>query len=490
MKVSTGQVLLRKRAELTDDRRGVTLVEVLMSLMIMAIGVSSVAVLFPISVLRSIKASQLTNATILKHNVDVLTDVQSELIFDPDGDYRSNLGVAARRTTLDEHFRTPAARNYIVDPVGFYTHLDDQQVGLNANGSAPGFAGTFGNTGTDAFGVPRWGGGLTATDGRGPIDAAHRKAIRLKAMALANQGDGWETQIDAQAVGLVTGGVTLSADLDLSQVPTAQLVLPPDGNGGYLVADPELYRVVVFSLDGRFSQAYPLVAINRTASPQIAYFSEDLNNNGGLDALEDVNMNGAVDIRSLPAEFGGVVTRVLLQSKRVNDYSWMLNVRRRGDGQARSVDVVVRFNDGVSITDERVFQATFVPSSSTPPVTRRSVWVRKPSRSTPADTTEPKIRKGGFVFDAINGIWYRIQDVQDAPLFPAAGSLFNDFDYLVTLQEDIKATDGAGAVTGTPLTLAPVPAGPYGAAMFPTGIVDVYPMGSRNVPEHLKVPAF
>jgi len=41
---------------------GVTLTEVLMSLMIMSIGISSVMVLFPISVLRSAQSTQLTNA--------------------------------------------------------------------------------------------------------------------------------------------------------------------------------------------------------------------------------------------------------------------------------------------------------------------------------------------------------------------------------------------------------------------------------------------
>ncbi|MFN7868522.1 MAG: prepilin-type N-terminal cleavage/methylation domain-containing protein, partial [Planctomyces sp.] len=43
---------------------GVTLTEVLMSLMIMSIGISSVMVLFPISVLRSAQSTQLTNAAI------------------------------------------------------------------------------------------------------------------------------------------------------------------------------------------------------------------------------------------------------------------------------------------------------------------------------------------------------------------------------------------------------------------------------------------
>ncbi|MEQ9409708.1 MAG: prepilin-type N-terminal cleavage/methylation domain-containing protein [Fuerstiella sp.] len=457
------------------SRSGVTLVEVLMALMIMSIGVSAVAVLFPISVLRSIQATQLTNAAIVKLNLETLVDVQPELIFDPDGDYNPSASLAARRATLEEHFRAPASRNYIVDPVGFYTHLFDGN---------PAAAAMFGNDGTAPAGaITRFGGGITLTNGRNinrqppPLTANELAALRLKALALANQGDGWETQIDAQPGALVAGGVRISTDLDLTQVPTAQLVLPPDGSGGYLLEDPELYRIVMFSLDGKFSQALPLTAIDTTNN--IAFYTEDTNGNGNKDAGEDVNMNGVLDVRTLPTEFGGIVSRVLLQSRKISDYSWMLNVRRRGDGQARSVDVVVRFSDGVSLTDERLFEATFVPSTAAS--TSRFVWVRKPIRSNPTDTTEPNIRKGKFIFDAFNGIWYRIQDVQERPTFGTGNPNWMNFDYLVTVEQAIGANAGAGTLAG---------AGPFGAAMFPTGIVDVYPMGSRNLPDDMQVPTF
>ena len=45
-----------------QNRRGVTLTEVLMSMLIMAIGVSFVAAVFPLSLLRSIQGAQLTGA--------------------------------------------------------------------------------------------------------------------------------------------------------------------------------------------------------------------------------------------------------------------------------------------------------------------------------------------------------------------------------------------------------------------------------------------
>ena len=91
------------------ERSGVTLTEVLMSLMIMSIGISAVAVLFPISVLRSVQATQLTNAAILKRNAQALLDMRQELVFDPDGD-----------GNFDEHIGAQQELNYIVDPSGYF----------------------------------------------------------------------------------------------------------------------------------------------------------------------------------------------------------------------------------------------------------------------------------------------------------------------------------------------------------------------------------
>ena len=102
-----------------NRRGGTTLTEVLMSLMIMSIGIVTVATLFPISVLRSVHATQLTQATVLRYNAEALIDLhynlddltifptpdwtRKNLVFDPDDD-----------GNFDEHFGT----SYLIDPLG------------------------------------------------------------------------------------------------------------------------------------------------------------------------------------------------------------------------------------------------------------------------------------------------------------------------------------------------------------------------------------
>ena len=62
-------------AALPARRDGSTLTEVLVALLIMSIGLVSVAVMFPLSVLRSIKGAQLTAATDARYNAEAMLTV-------------------------------------------------------------------------------------------------------------------------------------------------------------------------------------------------------------------------------------------------------------------------------------------------------------------------------------------------------------------------------------------------------------------------------
>ena len=499
----------RKRANAASA--GVTLVEVLMALMIMSIGVTSVAVLFPISMLRSLEATQLTQAAIIKRNVETILQIQPGLLFDPDAD-----------GNLAEHFRRATSRNYIVDPVGFYTHIADGN-SSGTNNYAQVFGNVNGAAQVDAKGDPqvggvtRFGGGLRTLNGLtvegGGLSATQAEALRLAALALAGEGDGWTTQLETNSVGALqtdgTGVIGIQLpNLDLTAVPCSFLFAGTILNN---IRDPELYRVVVFDAAGKISQTFPLLYVDTTQN--IVSWKEDF---GGT--WRDFNANGVNDARYLPAEIqANGVSRVLIQSRRVADYSWMLSVRRRSDGVVRNVDVVVKFSDGADATDERLFQATFVKDTNFVGV---KYGTGKP----------PNIRKGKFIFDAQNARWYRIQDYRERSAF---GWQYGAYDAVVITETTIADAAGEDQFdlfdsTGTvslllnhaidpaqyrsngslappfvvtdastnPATLSPVSedkASPgngdgvldFGLAMFPPGIVEVYSMGSRTVPAQL-----
>lgn len=95
-------------------RRGVTLSEVLVSTLIMSIGVVSVATLFPLSMMRSIQATQLTNAALLKQNIESIVEFDPDLIHDPDRD-----------DDYDEHH----GLNYLIDPIGRALAIDQNFLG-------------------------------------------------------------------------------------------------------------------------------------------------------------------------------------------------------------------------------------------------------------------------------------------------------------------------------------------------------------------------
>lgn len=65
------------------SRHGATLTEVLMAILIMSIGIVSVCSLFPISIISSIRATQLTNGRILRDNVNELVRTYPNLVAPP-----------------------------------------------------------------------------------------------------------------------------------------------------------------------------------------------------------------------------------------------------------------------------------------------------------------------------------------------------------------------------------------------------------------------
>lgn len=63
-----------------SPRTGTTLTEVLVSILVMSIGIVSLTSIFPLSLSRSIRAAQLTSATISRYNCDSMLDVDKTIL--------------------------------------------------------------------------------------------------------------------------------------------------------------------------------------------------------------------------------------------------------------------------------------------------------------------------------------------------------------------------------------------------------------------------
>ena len=429
---------------------GSTLSEVLISMLVMSIGVVSLATLFPISVLRAVQASHLTNAANLRINAEALIPVRTEILNGghvrdatypinpsalpyfpgefavPDENLRGQYpriifrtqfgGVAGSvpplasspvpvpvwdfrrgQTTTDGTVSWTAisVERYVIDPIGFH---EVQFPGVaapatNATGSPTVLSWEmprdfFGHTPTQASANIRRIVGVGASDINVAADAA-------------TLPDSFIDQIETTQVGNLT-----ATSVQLNNLPNSIDQETPIGS----TAVP-LSRVLLYDITGRSSHIRPLEAVDAGTSPVLTW-------NASYGAL--------------PAGF--IAGRAVVET-RDRRYTWMLSVRRSGYGST-SVDCVVFFRRGYHPQEEQVYPAMFeermdVGSDGKPgivgvdddllngvddlgelgwsgsdDVPRNWVVIQYKS-----DESKPYFKRGGFVCDARDLRWYRILDI-------------------------------------------------------------------------------
>jgi hypothetical protein len=431
------------------SRGGSTLTEVLVALMIMSIGLVSLAVLFPMSVLRSIKASQFTNATDTRFNAEAMIDVFPNLVKNPD--YTFVAGVP----------NAHPAENFVVDPLGFAI----------INQSSPILSQYFGNADpSDQI--------LTNPPNANPaiINPNSWTFRRYSGMQLGTiitepladhlvtLPDSWVFQFEAVA----TAG-TIKMD-PKATVPTVngatQLDVPGLGALGIPLSASNALRAVIFSGDGITSHARTITSMGAVAAGDTVdtiKWTEDSDSTGTLTAAKDFNGNGVLDDNSLPPSFvtgasGIGKVRIEQQERR---YTWLLTVRKNNTGTQGDVDVVVFFKRPFDefqksikgyAGDEVLIQAAFQQGNT-------QVSVQYPIAN------KPFMRKGNYIFDANNAFWYRISNVSTPTQTTLPGNVPGES---VTITLDVPANASS--------PLAPIPA----RAMFPRAVVDVYPIGTKS----------
>jgi hypothetical protein len=185
-----------------NHRSGVSLSEVLISMLIMSVGVVSLAALFPISVLRSIQASQLTSSTLLFRNA------QSRLQFDNTLLVNSVTGVPTMNTI----------QKNIIDPFGVL---------------APTLLGNIG-------GIPRI---------RAVVSTGTLAGDRIAAENLAMLPDSWGTVREDTVTAFSPTDITLSA-----AASNFSEIVPRIASSSFGTSLPPLYRVTIFDAAGKLAQ--------------------------------------------------------------------------------------------------------------------------------------------------------------------------------------------------------------------------------------------
>ncbi|MDZ4685785.1 MAG: hypothetical protein SH850_12020 [Planctomycetaceae bacterium] len=503
----------------------------------MSIGIVSLATLFPISVLRSIQASQLTNAAVLRYNAETQLRTVPEILnigteWQPATAYQAGDSVVpplvTRRKTPPAVFvattnatasgtepswnfreggptddgtntglwRTVRLKNYVVDPLGY--------VLVDPSDPVPAFRGTAVGGPTDLtqqhFGNVN-GRPFSQYINRFPafglyLPNASAAQNEFNAAALSILPDSWTNQAESLEVTYTAG----NTDILLGGVDPVELSSSVQPGSPDLVPD----RIVIFDDSNRRSFTFPVTAAVTGTAPN---------------AL--VSWSGI----ALPGNFIPVKARVESLERR---YSYVLSVRRGTSGVAH-IDVVVFFRRSYGVPDEQVYSCVFrkidrgaVDSMGTPggPGT---VGVDDNQNGTVDDVNElgwatttgdvdqarnfcivqydsasgqkPFYKKGSYVCDIHNLRWYRVIDVTEDVIPPFSMSNATPSGYeadpiaagmdrfvRLTLDQPVLQDSPMDVANGNPFTPVVTTVGGVGViggALLMRGVVDVFPLKAR-----------
>jgi hypothetical protein len=439
---------------------GSTLAETLVAMLVMSIGVVSLASLFPLAIVRSIQATQLTNATNLRYNAESIIDMNRVMLI-------TNIPPVAP-ITPPPATEPQAPQVYAVDPLGWSIAAESGVATYYRIGGAAGLA--------------RWNGGFnTEAAAAGYVTLPDSWIIQAKSLPEATA-----------AIPINITSVTFPATVDLISVA---------------YAPPAESRVVVFNPTTKLSEVRRITGIvGQTVTwaatqPLPLSVLEDQDGNNTLGATEDYNGNGILD----------PVGDVWIET-RDRRYTWLLNVRRYGN--RANIEVVSFMGREFTSDDEQAYAANFytsvgrdgvgIPTSATnaddwlgadnrpgiagfdddgdgtidnntggPNGTGELGWPGTDDSRTiynvtwAAGTTPPTIRKGGWVLDPLHARWYRISGIYDSISHQPVQSLstFSGNSVDLTIDRDLIEVS-TPAIPGT--------------AIFMRGVIEVYPIGIKE----------
>lgn len=406
------------------SRAGATLSEALVALLVMAIGVISLASLFPIAVLKTARANQLTSATDIRYNAEAMMKVYPWIFSDPNpADTSGPAGIPDGLPFNDYDFS--AGLPFIFDPQGCVgTPWRPAPLPGAPGGIVPGGMGL----------LPRYGGGFSGS---------FRDADKI-----CSGPDTWsllhDNTISNFNAALTQGDLN---NLTLTSLPPVDPAPPSTP-----VAGGTQMRIQLFYNGGKSSLTRAVTGFTGTNT---VLWTEDINGNTMLDTGEDQNGNGALDGHALPA---GITFETARLESRERRYTWLLTVRPQyltgniGASPTFDVSVVVYFGRSFSLQDEQVYGTVPAGVPAVPNLLAGSTVTQFDEGRTDFIITwpagqPPTLKRGGWLLDAQNGYWYQVENY----------------------------TDTTGTTTST-IRLTSNILEPSSLVVVPRGVVDVFPI--------------
>jgi Tfp pilus assembly protein PilV len=407
-------------------RTGATLVEVLMSLMVMAIGIVSVITMFPLAVLRSIQATQLTNAKMLRQNAE-------ESFRMP---YQTNATPAVRFDVLNfsngsTHFRGEWAPNtqYQVDDIvvptrkkGLPHPVPNRWYVMTAgSGMGPFTSGpiepnwlTTGNTYDPPGGNAEieWTPATTIDLGRTISYTAQNYVVdplgwwELDAgneLPNANMRDEFGYRVISGSPASVSGTRLLRINSGAASLSAAeQLALHPDSWSVEYTDNPVSWT----NTSATFRAALDFSTVRQmgtVAFPARVVLTSNQSEQAVIRPIDPTNASSVTGgsganwvvswTENLPAAFTpDGPARIERYEPR---FSWLATVNKLTDGSTKTT-VAVFFKRDFSPGNEHVYSAAFTQASDQVTV----MWA--------ATEPPPLFKEGNYLLDGSTAVWYRI----------------------------------------------------------------------------------
>lgn len=508
----------------TDTHRtGATLVEVLMALLIMAVGVTSVFTLFPISIIKAIKANQLTNAKLYEGAIKdtLLTHPQlwtgapewSENTayyhaptaippFNSDASPYPSRWVTpktAGRLLPDTNqlfycSRVPAAPA-VAQYSGtrspeFQLRTDwnstiSQPVVPNATLSRGGYMNEFGQLAGSGFpatvSAPPW---FQYTPDASLIWTPYRHSPYLANTLWSSyvvDPLGWHRSFvsgttvipDVAQFGRITSGDISGSTAYLDRIhcqissgvadqifrlqdswgevleATEVIVTTPTATTVQIEFPPTLAATV---LDSSLSSLHRVVLLSTLSTRVVVLPVLSASNTPAGSSF--LTINGSIPAGFVPADFDQA--RIEIQSP--SRYSWLMSVHSGPRGEYNAQCAIV-FNRSFETLDEQGYRAEFCVTEDLNnngvidagedtmfPNGRLDTNIAKVRWPDNPNIDPPRIKEGGYLFDASYGYWYKIQKIEvDAEVVNASDSTTGT-GYrrtIMTLSDQVKVSSSA-----------------------------------------------